>query len=80
MAPKLKWLSLAVVAICMVLLTSCGGDDAQELREVRSDLDSLQQDVDSLREDVGVSVEGTTEGQAAQFLYGEPGAIATATA
>ena len=78
MAPKLTWLSLAVGLICMVLLTSCGGNNSAELEEIRSDLDSLRQDVDSLR--VGVPVEGTTEGQAAQFIYGEPVAIATATA
>ena len=80
MAPKLTWLSLAVGSICMVLLTSCGGNSSAELEEVRSDLDSLRQDVDSLRDGVGVPVGGTTEGQAAQFIYGEPGAIATATA
>ncbi len=69
----LEWLSLAVAAISMVLLTSCGGDNSAELEEIRADLESLQLQIDSLQGELRALAEGPAADE-------ELSAIATATA
>ena len=70
---KLTWASLAVVAICMILLTSCGGSNSAEPEEIRADLDSLQQEIESLQGELRALPDGSAEDE-------ELRAIATATA